>query len=406
MSHSGLSKARLSRMSLVMHSHVDSGAMPGLVALVSRHGETHIDAIGMHAVGGAAAPGNQSMRRDSIFRVASMIKPITAAAAMILIEECRLRLDDAIDEWLPELANRRVLKRIDAPLEDTVPALRPISVRDLLTFRMGFGSIMAAPDTYPIQTAMRELKIGGDGPPNPADAPASDEWLRRLGSLPLMSQPGERWLYNTGSDVLGILIERASGQPFERFLRERLFEPLGMRDAGFYVPEPRQDRLTISYIANRATGALEVYDSNENSQWGAPPPFHSGAGGLVCSAVDYLAFLQMLLNKGRVGSSRILSRPSVELMITDQLTQAQRSDAGVFFNDNSGWGFGMRVQTRRDNLYSPGRFGWEGGLGTTAYADPAEGLIGILLTPRMMDSPQPPKVMRDFWTCVYQAIDD
>ena len=197
MSTGGLSKARLRRMHDVMAGHVERGEMPGLVTLVSRHGEVHVDALGMKAIG-----GNDPMRRDTIFRIASMTKPITAAAAMILVEECKLRLDEPVDRLLPELANRKVLKRIDGPLDDTVPANRPITVRDLLTFRMGFGSVMAPPGTYPIQKAMSDLQIGGDGPPTPSKTPAPDEWIRRLGTLPLMHQPGEKWMYNTGSDVL------------------------------------------------------------------------------------------------------------------------------------------------------------------------------------------------------------
>ena len=231
MSSGGWSNTRLRHMHDVMAGYVERGEMPGLVTLVSRRGEVHVDAIGMRTFGGSAP-----MLRDTIFRIASLTKPITAAAAMILIEECKLRLDEPVDRLLPELANRRVLKRIDGPLADTVPAQRPITARDLLTFRMGFGSVMAPPDTYPIQRAMRELVIGGDGPPIPSKTPAPDEWIRRLGTLPLMHQPGEKWLYNTGSDVLGVLIARVSGQTFDAFLRERIFEPLGMKDTGFSVP--------------------------------------------------------------------------------------------------------------------------------------------------------------------------
>src|ERR1700694_5959032 len=213
MSTSGLSKARLERMHDVMVGHVERGDMPGLVTLISRRGEAHVDAIGRMAFG-----GNDPMQRDTIFRIASLTKPITAAAAMFLVEECKLRLDEAVDRLLPELANRRVLQRIDAPLDDTVPAKRPITVRDLLTFRMGLGLILAPPNTYPIQTAMSDLQVGM-GPPNPSAMPAPDEWMRRLGSLPLMHQPGEQWMYNTGSDVLGVLIARASGQELPSFLR-------------------------------------------------------------------------------------------------------------------------------------------------------------------------------------------
>src|SRR5207245_542654 len=176
----------------------------------------------------------------------------------ILVEECKLRLDEPVDRLLPELADRTVLRRPDGPLDDTVPAIRPISVRDLLTFRMGFGLMMAPPDAYPILQAASELQIGM-GPPSPSSMPPPEEWIRRLGTLPLMHQPGEQWMYNTGSDVLGVLIARASGQPLETFLRERLFEPLGMKDAGFSVPAARLDRLATSYQVDPKTRALELY---------------------------------------------------------------------------------------------------------------------------------------------------
>ena len=222
MNVSGLSRARLSRMHSIMAGYVESGAVPGVVTLVARHGEVVADAIGAKAVGGAA------MQRDTIFRIASMTKPITAVAAMILVEECTLRLDDPVDELLPELADRRVLRSIGSQLDDTVPAKRAITLRDLLTFRFGFGSVMAAPGTCPIQQRIADLHIGGDGPPLPQHTPGPDEWISSLGSLPLLYQPGERWLYNVGADVLGVLIARASGQSFGDFLRERIFEPLGM----------------------------------------------------------------------------------------------------------------------------------------------------------------------------------
>jgi len=386
----------------VMAGYVERGEMPGLVTLVSRRGEVHGDAIGMRTFGGSAP-----MLRDTIFRIASLTKPITAAAAMILIEECKLRLDEPVDRLLPELANRRVLKRIDGPLADTVPAQRPITARDLLTFRMGFGSVMAPPDTYPIQRAMRELVIGGDGPPIPSKTPAPDEWIRRLGTLPLMHQPGEKWLYNTGSDVLGVLIARVSGQTFDSFLRERIFDPLGMKDTGFSVPPEARDRLPGCYVANRGTGTLDIYDDARESDWSRAPAFPSGAGGLVSTVDDYLAFCQMMLNKGRYGRGRILSRPSVELMTTDHLTPAQKQGAELFFGNHSGWGFGMEIITRRVDLSAvPGRFGWTGGLGTSGYSDPSEDLVGILITQRLIDSPEPPRVFRDFWTSAYQAIDD
>jgi CubicO group peptidase (beta-lactamase class C family) len=403
MSTAGLSKARLGRMHDVMAGYVERGEVPGLVTLVSRRGEVHVDVIGTRAIEDPAP-----MRRDTIFRISSMTKPITAAATMILVEECKLRLDEPVDALLPELANRKVLKRLDGPLDDTVPAKRPITVRDLLTFRMGFGQMMAPPDTYPILQAANKQQIGM-GPPSPSSMPAPDEWMRRLGSLPLIHQPGEQWMYNTGSDVLGVLIARASGQPLETFLRERLFEPLEMRDTGFSVPETSLDRLATSYWIDPTSGKLTVYDENRGGQWSRPPAFPSGAGGLVSTIDDYLAFGQMMLSQGKHGNERILSRLSVELMTTDQLTPEQKAVSGLVpgYFDSHGWGFGVSVVTRRDDIAAvPGKYGWDGGLGTSWYSDPREEMVIILMTQRAWTSPSPPDVCLDFWTSAYQAIDD
>jgi CubicO group peptidase (beta-lactamase class C family) len=387
----------------VMAGYVERGEVPGIVTLVSRHGEVHVDAIGTKAVG-----VGDPIRRDTIFRISSMTKPITAAATMVLVEECKLRLDEPVDRLLPELADRKVLKRLDGPLHDTVPANRPITVRDLLTFRMGFGLLMAPPGAYPIQRAASELLLD-DGPPSPSTPPAPREWIRRFATLPLLHQPGEKWMYNKGSDVLGVLIARASGQPLETFFHERIFEPLGMKDTGFSVPAAKLDRLTPIYWTNPKTGALDVYDQAEGGQWSRPPAFPSGAGGLVSTVDDYLAFGQMMLNKGRHGNARLLSRPSVETMTTDQLTPEQKAVSGLVpgYFDSHGWGFGVAVITRRTDIAgSIGKFGWDGGLGTSWYSDPGEDLVTILMTQRAWTSPSPPNVCLDFWTSAYQAIDD
>jgi len=387
----------------VLAGYVDRREVPGLVSLVSRREDVHVDAIGTKALG-----GGDPVRRDTIFRIASMTKPVTAVAALILVEEGRLRLDDPVDPLLPELAERRVLKSIDAQVGDTVPATRPLTARDLLTFLMGFGLVMARPGTYPIQAALEAAGLA-PGPPRPGQDPPPDEWMRRLGSLPLMYQPGERWLYNTGSDVLGVLIARAAGRPFDEFLRERIFEPLGMQDTGFSVPAAKIDRLATSYLTSWQTGALELYDEAVAGQWSRPPAFPSGAGGLVSTADDFLAFGQMLLNGGRLGSVRILSRPSVEAMTTDQLTPAQKSVSSLVpgYFDSHGWGFGVSIVTRRDEIAStPGKYGWDGGLGTSWSTDPAEQMVTILLTQAAWTSPSPPAVCRDFWTLAYSAIDD
>jgi CubicO group peptidase (beta-lactamase class C family) len=399
----GWSAARLQQLHRVMSGYVERGEVPGLVLLLSRYGAVHTQVLGSLAL-----DGREPMQRDTLFRITSMTKPITAVAAMILVEECRLRLDEPVDRWLPELANRRVLARIDGPLADTVPAHRPITLRDLLTLRLGWGIELNSPEGTPIQKAIRELELVGFGPPNQASPLSADEWLRRLGSLPLMAQPGERWLYNTGSYVLGALIARASGQPLEAFMRERIFEPLGMKDTAFSVPPQKLARLATSYWTDPRTGALILHDGVQDSAWSRPPAFADGGAGLISTADDYHAFAQMLLQQGKLGDTRILSRLSVQLMTSDQLTPAQKAISGLLPGqfDNRGWGFGVGVVTGRDDLSAvPGRYGWDGGYGTSCWSDPDEDLVAILMTQRA-GFPQFSGVYLDFWTSVYQAIDD
>jgi CubicO group peptidase (beta-lactamase class C family) len=398
MSGSGLSKSRLARMRSVMAGYVERGEVPGLVLAVSRRGESVIEPIG------AIDPDGTPARADTIFRISSMTKPITAAAAMMCVEECKLRLDEPVDRLLPELADRVVLRQLDGPLDDTVPAERPITVRDLLTFVWGFGMVIAPPGSYPIQRAMDELELG-QGAPDPVVPPAPDEWIRRLGTLPLMHQPGAGWMYHTGSDVLGVLIARATGQPFEEFLRERILEPLKMADTGFSVPAANLSRLATGYADN----GVDVYDAVADSKWRQPPAFPSGAGGMVSTIQDYLAFSQMMLREGRYDGGRLLCRDSVEMMTTDQLTPAQKQGAGAFtpYFATHGWGFGMSVATKREGLGEPaGRYGWNGGLGSVWYADPAEDMVTILLTGSAKFVFNPPNIYRDFWTLAAQSIDD
>lgn len=392
-------KSRLDRMHEVLAGHVADG-LPGVVTLLRRHGETHVDVLGS-----MASAGDVPLGRDSIFRIASMTKPVVAAAALSLVEECRLRLDDPVDDLLPELANRQVLRAPDGPVTDTVPARRPVTLRDLFAFTWGFGMLLGPPDRYPILAAAAELGLAG--PPRPQEMPAPDEYLSRLGELPLMYQPGERWLYNTGSDVLGVLISRVTGRSLERFLRERLFEPLGMVDTAFSVPPDQIHRLPTAYIVERS-GETALYDEAEGGQWATPPRFESGAGGLVSTVDDVAAFGTMLLNQGRQGNERILARPTVQLMTTDHLTPAQKASSGFFpgYFDHLGWGLGVAVVTGRNDLAAvPGRFGWDGGLGTSWWSDPTEDLVAIMLTQRAQFPPSA-KVYRDFWTCTYQALDD
>ncbi|MDQ1415949.1 MAG: hypothetical protein QOF81_1562 [Acidimicrobiaceae bacterium] len=395
MTNSGLSKDRLGRLHDCMAAHVEGGAAPGMVSVVSRRGESHVDVIGATAV-----DGGDPMRGDTIFRISSMTKPITAVATLILVEECVLRLDEPVDRLLPELADRRVVRRIDGPIDDTVPAQRPITVRDLLTFRMGFGGYFGP---CPVNDAAASLQLAV-GPPAPSVPPEPDEWMRRFSTLPLMCQPGERWLYHTGADVLGVLIARASGQTFPTFLTERIFQPLGMTDTAFSVPAAGIDRIATSYVTDPETATLRVYDEPAG-QWSTPPAFPSGGAGLVSTAADFRAFAEMLLR----GGTPILSRPSVETMITDQLTPEQKAISGFFPDDFDarGWGFGVGVVTRREHPAAPvGQYGWDGGLGSIWRNDPSEQMITILMTNAAWTSPRPPTIALDFLTGAYAAIND
>jgi CubicO group peptidase (beta-lactamase class C family) len=390
----GFSKSRLSRLADLLAGSVQRGEAGEVVALLSRDGETQVETAG------GAEP-------DTIFRIASMSKPVVAVAALVLVEECVLRLDDPVDEFLPELASRRVLTRVDAPLDDTVPAERPITLRDLLTFQLGLGfgqGMWGPPGSVPIMDALGALR---GGMPQPAAVVEPDEWMRQLGALPLVAQPGTRWLYNLGSDILGVLIARVAGQPLGDFLQERIFQPLDMTDTGFWVPPDSVSRLPNQYTRD-ASGELAVYDPPDG-QWAAPPAFPSGAGGLVSTAPDYLAFASMLMGGGIHRGVRILSRPSVSLMTSDQLPASVKAVSGLAPGDFDamGWGFGVSVVTRRTQVYhSVGTYGWNGGLGTTWANDPAENLTLILLTQHAFTSHLGPVLLGDFSTTAYQALED
>jgi CubicO group peptidase (beta-lactamase class C family) len=390
---------RLRRLDGVMSSHVEQDRVGGVVWLAAHGEEVEIGAAG-HLTRGEAAP----IGRDSIFRIASMTKPMVAVAALVLVEECKLRLEDPVDSWLPELVGRRVAVDGLGPLDGpTVPALRPITLHDVLTFRLGWGMDFSAPWPQPLLTAMDELGLGS-GPPEPQVPPEPDEWMRRVSTLPLLYQPGERWLYNTGSDLLGVLVSRAAGQPLEDFMRARLFEPLGMVDTGFFTKDT--DRLGTCYGSDPATGERVVYDAPAG-QWSSAPNFPSGGGGLVSTLDDVYAFGRMLLTGGRLpDGSRLISRAAVEAMTTDQIG-AGPGVPGPSTDGSQGWGFGVGVQVRRTGLGpTVASYGWAGGLGTSWGNDPREGLIGVVLTTDAFTGAfPPPAVIQDFWTCVYAALD-
>jgi CubicO group peptidase (beta-lactamase class C family) len=323
---------------------------------------------------------------------------------MILVEECQVRLDDPIDRYLPELADRRVLARLDGPLTETVPAHRPITLRDLLTMRMGFGFLMSEHGDWPIEQAMRErgLAVG----PAPV-AVYADEWLKQLASVPLLKQPGSTWMYDTSFDLLGVLISRVTGLSLGASLRRYVFDPLGMKDTGFSVPPEQIHRLVTAYATDHQTDSRVIWDEAEGGLWSRRPVFESARGGLVSTVDDLLAFSSMMQNQGTFNGQRILSRPSIQAMTTNQVTPEQTADAQFFLGDHRGWGFGMAVTIHRNGVSSvPGQYGWDGGYGTSWMVDPAEQLTGILLTQRMWDSATGPAIYHDFWTLVYQSIDD
>jgi CubicO group peptidase (beta-lactamase class C family) len=383
------------RVQAALEAHVAKGCAPGLVALIGQGAEAEVI-----VVGDKSTESSDPMRRDSIFRISSLTKPVTAAAAMMLIEDGQLRLDEAVDRLLPELANRRVLRQIDSPLHDTTPANRAITVEDLLTLRLGLGIIIAPADAYPIQQKISELKVVGFGPPDPASPFAPDEWIKRLGTLPLMAEPGERWMYDTSSHVLGVLLARASGMSLADLLRERVFEPLDMHDTGFFVPPGNLDRLVDAYRPK--SGILELYDAAGDSAWKLAPAFPDGAGGLVSTADDYFAFSRFVLGRGQVFGRRLLSEASIAAMTTDHLTSAQRTGGLPFLDHGRGWGFGMSVVIGETVEGLPsGAFGWSGGLGTSWMADAQPGLTAILLTQTMFTSPEGPALHEEFWRVVF-----
>lgn len=370
----------------VLQKHVSDGSLPGAVGLVA-----HGDRLEVQAVGSLDVDGTAPMARDSIFRIASITKPITAAATMMLVDDGRIALDDPVEKWLPELASPSVVRIPDSAVDDVVPAARPITLFDLLAFRSGHGF----PSDFSLPAVgllFSELTQG-----SPAEQPplTPDEWMATLSRIPLLHQPGEAWLYNTGSDILGVLIPRVSSTPLPEFLAERLFEPLGMVDTGFDVPASRRDRFT-SYYQPDSEGGPELVDTPDG-QWSRAPAFPSGAGGLASTADDWYAFARMLLAEGSANGHRLLTPTAVRQMTTDHLTQAQR-DASTLFLEGQGWGFGGSVDVVAVDPWNvAGRYGWVGGTGTSAHITPSTGTIAILLTQRAMTDPTPPAHMRDFW---------
>ncbi|MFE9664558.1 serine hydrolase [Streptomyces sp. NPDC005955] len=377
----------------LLRAGVADGAVPGAVALVARPGRTEIAVVGAADTGGTTP-----MARDSIFRIASLTKVVTAAAVLTLVEDGTLAPEDPVDRWLPELSSPVVVRDPYGPVDDVVPADRPLTVGDLLTSRAGYGfpADFDLPAVVPLLTELRQ------GPPRPDLTLTPDEWTATLARVPLLAQPGAQWLYNTTSDLQGVLVARAADRPLPEYLAQRLFEPLGMTDTGFHVPPAKLDRFTSQYRP-AGGGALDLVDAPDGA-WSRPPSFPSGAGGLVSTLDDWWALYRMLLADGAgADGRRVLAPESVRRMRTDHLTPAQR-EAGALFLEGQGWGYGGAVDVLAVDPWNvPGRYGWTGGTGTTAHLVPATGTVAILLTQVELAGPQPPTLMRDFWAYAQQG---
>ncbi|GAB7193455.1 serine hydrolase [Kineococcus sp. NUM-3379] len=367
----------------LLDGQVASGHLPGYAAAVWSDGRTHVRCGGSTALGGP-----RPVRPDTLFRTSSLTKPVAGALTLALAEDGVLGLDDEVARWLPELAAPRVLADPAGPLGETVPARRPVLVRDLLTMTFGLGWLQ---DPTPLQQAVWNAGLA-PGPLPPAMG--HDEFAARLGSLPLAHQPGERWLYHTGSDVLAVLLARATGRPLGQVLAERVLEPLGMTSTAFRAQDPA--RLATAYAPG--PDGLEVFDPPEGV-FARQPVFESLSSGLVSTAGDHLAFLVALLT----GGGGVLSAGSVREMTSDQLTAAQRAGAAGMLDPGCSWGLDVEVAVGPGHPWStPGRFGWSGGLGTTAYADPARGLLGVLFTQRMMSGE--PGEFDVFWRRLHDCV--
>jgi len=395
MTSPGFSQPGLRRLHDAMARHVEREAVAGIVTALQRDGEPVYDAIGVQDLD-TGVP----MSPRTIFQLWSMTKPFTVAATLHLIEEGRFGLADDVATWLPELASPRVLRTIGSDPGDTVPANRPITVHHLLASQLGTGVVLAEPGTYPIQAA-QDAAMAGAGPAG------SDAWLRALAALPLIHQPGEGWLYNTSYDVLGIVLERATGQPLGDVIRERVTGPLGMADTGYVVSEAALPRLATAYHNDPATGAL-VADEPDGKDWTAPPAHHSGAHDMVSTGPDLLRFGRMLLGMGTLDGVRILSPQSVRAMTADHVPPAVKAstDGYAAFLGRDGWGYGVQVVNEPDRWSrSAGSYGWIGGLNTHWHNDPAQGLVGVLLFQRHFTSFDDTGVRREFWPLVYEALE-
>jgi CubicO group peptidase (beta-lactamase class C family) len=361
----------------LLDGQVADGRFPGYVAALRVRGETTVRA------GGRAAFDGPAMREDTLFRIASLTKPMGGALTLSLVRDGVFALDDPIGTWLPEAAAPRVLTAPDAPLSSTVAADRPVTVRDLLAGTSGWGIVM---DPTPLQAAM--LERGVFGSPLHRDVTA-DEFVARVADLPLAFAPGDGWLYETGIDLLGVLITRATGRSLADLFAERITGPLGMTSSGF---RGAADRMATAYLPG--PDGLTLLDPPDGT-FAVAPPFEELGSGLVATAGDVLRFSAALAD----GGAPVLTREETALLTADALDDVQRRSARAFLDEGESWGLGTAVDVAAVRPWqSPGRWGWTGGTGTTAHVDPARDVVSVLLTQRGMTGPL--DAPDAFWTAV------
>jgi len=372
-SKSGFSSEKLAAIAPTLQSVVDAGDLSGFVTLLFHKGEiAQVNTLGHRDIA-TKAP----MTRDTLFRIMSMTKPVTSVAALMLMEEGKLRLDDPITKWAPEFAEMRVLEKADGPLDDTYPSPRAITIEDLFTHRSGLAYAFSS--MGPIAKAYQDAL--GDPVNNPT---SPDSWLKALAKLPLSYAPGERFHYSVSTDVLGFIVGRIEGKPFRDVLKERLLAPLGMPDTDFYVPKEKNARAATVYRQNQETGALHPLAFTQHA---APPAFCGGGGGLISTADDYLKFARMMMNKGELDGRRYLKPETIALMCTNRLTPEQRAIlflGAIPMWDGMGFGLGVSIIDHPEKLGflgmgAKGAFGWPGAFGTWWQGDPANDLVILYL---------------------------
>jgi CubicO group peptidase (beta-lactamase class C family) len=373
----GFTGAALAQIAPTLQGVVDAGDLSGFVTLLWRKGEVaQVLTLGQRDIA-AGLP----MTRDTLFRIASMTKPVTSIAALMLLEEGKLALEDPITKWLPEFAGMRVLKEATGPVDDTYPAPRDITVEDLMTHRAGLA--YAFTSIGPIGQLYEDTL----GPPL-GGVMTPDEWLKRLGSLPLSYPPGERFHYSHATEVLGYLVARIEGKPLGQVLKDRIFASLGMHDTDFWCPPEKRGRMAKLYRANPGSDKLQdVSFPHFDSQ----PSLEPGGGGLISTADDYLKFARMMLGEGEVDGVRLVKASTIEMMTENRLTEAQRAIPfmGIPFWMGQGFGLGVSVITDPEKQAwmgagSKGAFGWPGAFGTWWQADPAEDMVMIYLIQNSM----------------------